>query len=71
MCVFNQFPESGREGFLQGIETVVYNAETVTLGEDLGVAFVDAEGDVAVFEALGEDEAGDSGADDEDLVGGG
>lgn len=43
--------------------------ETLVARGGGGVALVDGKGDVLLAEALGEGEAGDAGADDEDILG--
>ena len=38
-----------------------------TAGGDVGISFKDREADTVLFESLSEDEAGDAGANDEDV----
>lgn len=59
----------GRGGERGGGLLVEAEGETLVARGGGGVALVDGKGDVLLAEALGEGEAGDAGADDEDFLG--
>lgn len=66
--VFEALEEFGREGGFERRDAFARDADAVALqpGGWVGVALEDVEGDGGAAQALGEEEAAEAGADDED-----